>query len=65
MDSQQIYTKIQEHYDLAVGNADKENSYIIAKALGYTEKELASIPQGANLGLSCGNPLVLASLNKV
>ncbi|OGG04699.1 MAG: arsenite S-adenosylmethyltransferase [Candidatus Glassbacteria bacterium RIFCSPLOWO2_12_FULL_58_11] len=34
----------------------------LAKAVGYSEKELASLPSGANLGLSCGNPTAIASL---
>ncbi len=31
---------------------------------GYTEEELSAIPQGANLGLGCGNPVALASLKE-
>lgn len=34
----------------------------LAEAIGYTRGELASAPEGANLGLSCGNPTALASL---
>ncbi len=30
--------------------------------LGYSEEELASVPEGANMGLGCGNPAALASL---
>jgi arsenite methyltransferase len=30
--------------------------------LGYTKQDLMSAPEGANLGLGCGNPLALASL---
>lgn len=33
-----------------------------AAKLGYAEDELKAIPEGANLGLSCGNPVALASL---
>ena len=33
-----------------------------AEAAGYSPQELASIPDGANMGLSCGNPTALASL---
>jgi arsenite methyltransferase len=36
----------------------------ISKALGYSEEELQSVPEGANLGLGCGNPAALASLKK-
>ncbi|MFO8007731.1 MAG: arsenite methyltransferase [Candidatus Brocadiia bacterium] len=34
----------------------------LARALGYEEAELAGLPEGANMGLSCGNPTALASL---
>ncbi len=34
----------------------------ISKNIGYTDEELESIPEGANLGLGCGNPVALASL---
>jgi SAM-dependent methyltransferase len=35
-----------------------------SKQIGYTEKELKSVPKGANLGLGCGNPVALASLKE-
>ncbi len=35
----------------------------LAQAIGYDAEELAVLPEGANMGLSCGNPVVLASLN--
>jgi SAM-dependent methyltransferase len=34
----------------------------VAQAVGYSEAELATLPEGANMGLSCGNPTVVASL---
>jgi len=34
----------------------------LAEALGYGEAELGELPEGANLGLSCGNPTAVASL---
>jgi SAM-dependent methyltransferase len=30
--------------------------------LGYTAEELAAVPEGANLGLGCGNPQAIAAL---
>ena len=33
-----------------------------SQALGYTEQQLSAIPEGADLGLGCGNPTALASL---
>ncbi|MFH0981979.1 MAG: arsenite methyltransferase [Planctomycetota bacterium] len=34
----------------------------LAQSVGYTPAELTDLPEGANLGLSCGNPTALASL---
>ena len=36
----------------------------ISKKIGYTEGELKAVPEGANLGLGCGNPVALASLQE-
>lgn len=34
----------------------------LAEAIGYDAAELAAIPEGANMGLSCGNPAAIAAL---
>ncbi|MGB2856940.1 MAG: methyltransferase domain-containing protein, partial [Dehalococcoidia bacterium] len=36
----------------------------ISRNVGYTEEELEAVPEGANLGLGCGNPVALASLQE-
>ncbi len=36
----------------------------ISKKIGYTDAELKAVPDGANLGLGCGNPVALASLKQ-
>jgi len=36
----------------------------LAQSVGYSQEELASLPEGANLGLSCGNPQALAELRE-
>jgi arsenite methyltransferase len=36
----------------------------ISRKIGYSEEELKAVPEGANLGLGCGNPIALASLKK-
>lgn len=36
----------------------------ISKRIGYDDEEITSVPEGANLGLGCGNPLALASLKE-
>ncbi len=34
----------------------------ISRNIGYKEEDLTSVPEGANLGLGCGNPVALAFL---
>ncbi|MBS7270146.1 MAG: arsenite methyltransferase [Candidatus Freyarchaeota archaeon] len=36
----------------------------VSRFLGYTDEELKMVPEGANLGLGCGNPVALASLKE-
>jgi SAM-dependent methyltransferase len=42
--------------------ADAISADDVARAVGYSAADLGSLPEGANLGLSCGNPTALASL---
>ena len=37
---------------------------IMSKEIGYSDKELKAVPDGANLGLGCGNPLALSSIRE-
>lgn len=39
-----------------------QDSDKLAKELGYSPEELRALPEGANMGLSCGNPAALAAL---
>ena len=43
-------------------DSERSSAAEISCAVGYDENELASVPEGANLGLGCGNPVALASL---
>ncbi len=43
------------------GQADP---FKLAKAVGYDEESLAVLPEGANMGLSCGNPVAIAALRE-
>jgi len=36
----------------------------VSKLNGYSQEELNAVPEGANLGLGCGNPTALASLKE-
>lgn len=69
MESDKLYDLVQARYgDLASRSAAKQPTSVeenVAKAFGYEASELSSIPQDANLGVSCGNPLALANLREV
>ena len=43
------------------GTSPVEN---ISRAVGYDAEDLNAVPEGANLGLGCGNPVALASLKE-
>jgi len=45
---------------LCCGNSTQ----ITSKKMGYTDDDISSVPDGANLGLGCGNPAALASLKE-
>ncbi|WEW59843.1 S-adenosylmethionine-dependent methyltransferase [Emydomyces testavorans] len=64
MDKDQVYEDVQKHYSSEAKATDADYSKKVAKAFGYSESELTSIPADANLGLSCGNPLALANLKE-
>ena len=34
----------------------------LSSAIGYTREDIQNVPEGANMGLGCGNPVALASL---
>ncbi len=40
------------------------NGAQVSKMIGYRETDMNSVPEGANLGLGCGNPTALATLRK-
>jgi len=48
---------------IAQSDAGKsQGAKLVAQSFGYSKEELENIPEGANMGLSCGNPIALASL---
>ena len=65
MESQDLYEQVNKRYGSM--NKSKTGQYekTVATAFGYSEDELSGIPEGANLGLSCGNPQALAKLQEV
>lgn len=68
--SVQLKTAIKARYaEVAEGTAScgslcgcMGNAADLAESFGYTAEELAALPEGANLGLSCGNPQTVAAL---
>jgi len=44
------------------GNADLAQG--MSQKTGYTKEEIKGVPNGANLGLGCGNPVAIASLRQ-
>ncbi len=46
------------------GTTDVLTAQDISKTIGYSDTDLNSVPEGANLGLGCGNPVALASLKE-
>jgi arsenite methyltransferase len=63
--SEQLLDSVKSKYG-AVAESTLSNDHAgvkaVAEAFGYSAEELTSIPAGANMGLSCGNPTATAYL---
>jgi arsenite methyltransferase len=73
MEKKDVHTIVREAYagvasggtcGCGCGNSEAPSLETTSQQIGYTEEELSSIPQEANLGLGCGNPTAMASLKK-
>lgn len=69
MESADILKLVQSHYGelaarLPIAGEDRPEENV-AKAFGYDASELSTIPQDANLGVGCGNPLAVANIREV
>ena len=75
--NEQIRQKVRERYEgvargcSSTANLNRESSCCgslqdsvekRAVDLGYSKAEISEVPQGANMGLDCGNPTAMASL---
>ena len=74
MEEKQIKKKVREGYakiakqettccgsiEVCCGKANTPEE--ISRTIGYTDEQLHSVPDGANLGLGCGNPTAIVSL---
>lgn len=61
------YAKIARQQGSCCGPASSccgsgDTTDTIAQKVGYSEEDLAAVPEGSNLGLGCGNPVAMASL---
>jgi arsenite methyltransferase len=69
MEPEKLYNIVQDRYGELAGRSSngeqRKTEQSIAEAFGYLPADLGSIPQDANLGVSCGNPLALANLKEV
>ncbi len=43
---------------------DPDSIQAVSKIAGYSDKDMKNVPDGANLGLGCGNPVALAALKE-
>jgi len=62
-----LYTSVQDHYSRIARDSTQETaakSEKVALSFGYSAAELSGIPDGANLGVSCGNPIAIAALKE-
>lgn len=75
MNTEDIRTQIRNDYaNIATANTDggccagacgvteSIDASELAQQIGYTKEELEALPNDANMGLSCGNPTVIAAL---
>ncbi len=63
--AEEIRTSVRDRYGAVAQKQGTEcgcSSSCCSPALGYTPDELAQAPDGANLGLGCGNPQAIADL---
>ena len=43
---------------------DEQINTLISTRLGYSEEDLKNVPEGADMGLGCGNPRAIASISQ-
>ena len=61
-DADQLRERVREGYARIAERGSGCCSEQVGRKIGYTDAELAAVPQGANLGLGCGNPTAIDAL---
>jgi len=64
MEEEKIKKMVREGYAKIAKTKNCCCSPKISKKIGYTKKELHSVPKGADFSLGCGNPVALVSLKE-
>ena len=76
MNQEEIKKAVRDRYaDIAIKSGScclpsasccggKQTVEMISRDIGYRTEDLQAVPEGANLGLGCGNPVALASLRE-
>ncbi|KAI9762957.1 MAG: hypothetical protein M4579_000020 [Chaenotheca gracillima] len=67
MDDKATYRLVQQRYGAhadGMPQSDRAHDEKVAIAFGYSLEDIQSIPQDANMGVSCGNPLATANLRQ-
>src|SRR5512143_4161542 len=44
--------------------SDEAVAELLSRGIGYSAEETAAVPEGANLGVGCGNPQAIAALKQ-
>jgi arsenite methyltransferase len=57
-----IRDAVRERYARVAEGSTPPAADDVASAVGYGAQDLQAVPEGANLGLGCGNPVALAAL---
>ena len=56
------YGRIAERYEGSCCGSANRKAEASSVRMGYSEEEVTSVPDGANMGLGCGNPQAIAKL---
>lgn len=74
MDKKEIKKAVRDNYARIAKNEASfcgksscglvQEKEILEKKIGYTDQDIQAVPEGANMGLGCGNPVALASLKE-
>src|SRR5471030_146976 len=75
MQHDEVHEKVREGYSaisvktssgscsgVSCCGSSPEDAAKLAEHIGYSPEQLAAAPDGANMGLSCGNPAAIAAL---